>query len=70
MKSFKIEWNLLNGEFPTEIVESCDLSVSIHKLSLFKEEIELTSKLDEDITPDIIFKLGYTICLLKRLALS
>lgn len=67
MKSFKINWTLRDGKFPTEIVESCDLSVSINKISPFEQEIELTSKFDEEITPAIIFKLGYMVGLLKLL---
>ena len=67
MKSIKINWHLRDGKFPTEIVESCDLSVSINKTSPFEEEIQLTSKIDEEITPDVIFKLGYTVCLLKHI---
>jgi hypothetical protein len=52
MKSLKIEWDTLrNGQFPTEQMESCGLSVSATKLSVFKQEIELTSTTDEDITP-------------------
>lgn len=67
MKSFKINWTLRDGKFPTEIVESCDLAVSINKTSPFEQEIELTSKIDEEITPDVIFKLGYTVCLFKHI---
>jgi len=59
MKSFRIEWDTLrNGQFPTEQMESCGLSVSVTKLSVFKQEIELTSTTDEDITPYLAFEIG------------
>ena len=59
MKSLKIEWDTLrNGQFPTEQMESCGLSVSATKLSVFKQEIELTSTTDEDITPYLAFEIG------------
>lgn len=62
MKNFIIEWDILrNGEFPIQLLENCGFSIATHKSSIFKMNVMISPKGDEDLSPALIFEIGLLV---------
>lgn len=57
-----IEWDALRcGEFPIDVVTSCECSVTIESISVFRRKISITTNSGELITPEVAFHLGLLV---------